>query len=74
MGFRDVSKEDRIGLGIVLGLYVLQGVPLGLTMCVPMVLQVTKFRNKIFSYKGPVPGKKEENVFSGTGSFNLKFR
>ena len=34
-----MKKEDILGLGIVLVLYILQGVPLGLTGCVPLVLQ-----------------------------------
>ena len=34
-----MRKEDILGLGIVLVLYILQGVPLGLTGCVPLVLQ-----------------------------------
>lgn len=36
---KDISRDDMFGLMVILFLYVLQGVPLGLTFCVPMVLQ-----------------------------------
>ena len=39
MGICDVSRRDLVGLTIILVLYILQGIPLGLSKLVPFVLQ-----------------------------------